>query len=476
MMQLTRMEAGGQAFLQCSIRDITAIKVQQRLLEKLAHFDSLTSLPNRALLLDRLQQGIALAKRDNKMIGVAYVDLDGFKAVNDTYGHAIGDQLLVNVAAAMKQVLRASDTLARIGGDEFVILMVGLNDQDSSEILLKRLLEAISKVVSLGELPVHITGSAGISYYPQRDEVAPDQLLRQADQAMYAAKLSGKNQYLKFDAARDHTERNRTETQKSVRQGIIRNEFTLYYQPKVELYTGNVVSVEALIRWQHPTQGLLLPGRFLPEIEGHLIELEIGEWVINEALNQIEKWQALGLDLQVSINIGASHLQQLNFFDRLQLLLRNHPNAKAGQLEIEILETSTLKDLPNVINLIRRCSAMGVEFALDDFGTGYSSLNYLKQLPVRTLKIDQGFIRSMLENSEDMAIVKGILELAAIFHRKVIAEGVETLSHYHTLQGLKCGQAQGYGIARPMPPADIPEWIIRWKKEVNDLIKELPPY
>lgn len=268
LVQFTKMVAGGQAFLHCSIRDITAIKVQQKLLENLAHFDSLTSLPNRALLLDRLQQAIALAKRDRKMIGVAYVDLDGFKAVNDTYGHAIGDQLLVKVAAAMKQVLRESDTLARIGGDEFVIVMVGLNDQTASEILLKRLLEAISKVVSLGELRVHITGSAGISYYPQHDEVAPDQLLRQADQALYAAKLSGKNQYLKFDAARDHTERNRTEILKSVSHGIKKNEFILYYQPKVELCTGKVVGVEALIRWQHPTQGLLLPGRFLSEIGG----------------------------------------------------------------------------------------------------------------------------------------------------------------------------------------------------------------
>lgn len=198
--------------------------------------------------------------------------------------------------------------------------------------------------------------------------------------------------------------------------------------------------------------------------------------MINEALNQIEQWQTVGLDLQVSINIAASHLQQVNFFDRLQFFLRNHPKAKAGQLEIEILETSTLKDLPNVINLIHRCSEMGVEFALDDFGTGYSSLNYLKQLPVRTLKIDQGFIRSMLENSEDMAIVKGILELAVIFQRKVIAEGVETLSHYHTLQHLKCSQAQGYGIARPMLAEDIPEWITHWENEVKTLTNELPPY
>jgi len=443
--------------------DITLLKEHEHELEHIAHYDALTSLPNRVLLADRLNQGMIQAqRRGQQRLAVAFLDLDGFKAINDDHGHDAGDQLLITVATRMKQTLREGDTLARIGGDEFVAVLLDLADVTASTPMLGRLLAAAAQPVQFGGLALQVSASLGVTFYPQAEDIDADQLLRQADQAMYQAKLSGKNRYHLFDAEQDRNVRSHHESLERIRRALLDREFVLHYQPKVNLRTGAVVGAEALIRWQHPERGLLPPVAFLPVIENHPLAVELGEWVIDTALAQVERWQADGLDLPVSVNVGTRQLQQADFVERLRGLLAAHPNTRPGHLELEILETSAL-ELAGASQVIEACRGIGVLFALDDFGIGYSSLTYLKRLPVAHIKIDQSFVRDMLDDPDDLAILEGVIGLAAAFHRQVIAEGVETVEHGEMLLQLGCELAQGYGIARPMPAADIPSWAARWR-------------
>lgn len=442
--------------------DITAIKAHQRELEHLAHFDPLTHLPNRVLLADRLQQAMIQTERRGTRLAVAYLDLDGFKTVNDMHGHETGDQLLVALAERMRLTLRESDTLARLGGDEFVAILLDLPEISTSGQMLSRLLSAAAQPVEVGELTLQVSSSLGVTFYPQADEVDADHLLRQADQAMYQAKLSGKNRFHVFDAEQDRSVRGHHESLEHVRRALEQREFVLYYQPKVNMRTGEIIGAEALIRWQHPQQGLLPPASFLPVIENHPLAVDVGQWVIEEALAQMENWLASGLHLPVSVNIGARQLQQPDFVDRIRAALAAHPAISPGDLEMEVLETSALEDLAGVSRIIESCRNIGVNFSLDDFGTGYSSLTYLKRLSVNQLKIDQSFVRDMLDDPDDLAILGGVLSLATSFRRQVIAEGVETVKHGTLLLQLGCELAQGYGIARPMPPEKLPEWTRTW--------------
>jgi len=445
--------------------DITPLKEQQKQLEHIAHYDALTTLPNRVLLSDRLHQGIVQSQRRGQRLAVAYLDLDGFKTINDNYGHEAGDQLLLTVATRMRQALRESDTLARLGGDEFVAVLVDLADVEASAPTLARLLAAAAQPVQVGDTLLQVSASLGVTFYPQADEVDADQLLRQADQAMYQAKLAGKNRYAIFDADQDRCVRGHHESLEHIRRALIEREFVLYYQPKVNMLTGKVVGAEALIRWQHPLKGLLLPALFLPVIEDHPMAVEIGEWVIDSALTQMELWRAAGLDIPVSVNVGARQLQQANFVERLRKILAEHPDIEPSHLEMEVLETSALEDLARVSRVIEDCREIGVMFSLDDFGTGYSSLTYLKHLPVGQLKIDQSFVRDMLGDPDDLAILDGVIGLSSVFRRQVIAEGVETVEHGTMLLQLGCELAQGFGIARPMPGHEMPGWSARWRPD-----------
>ncbi len=445
--------------------DITALKEHESQLEHIAHFDTLTGLPNRVLLADRLRQGMTQAQRRNQRLAVVFLDLDAFKIINDTHGHAAGDQLLKTVANRMKMALREGDTLARLGGDEFVAVLLDLDNTDASEPMLSRLIDAAAQPVYLDGLVLQVTASLGVTFYPQADDVDADQLLRQADQAMYLAKQEGKNRYQIFDAEQDRNVRGNNESLDRIRRALTDHEFVLYYQPKVNMRNGTVIGAEALIRWQHPEKGLLPPVVFLPLIEEHPLAIEVGEWVIDTALTQIGLWQAAGLNIPVSVNIGALQLQQVNFVQRLKAILDAHPDVRAGDLELEILETSALQDVAQVSKIIKTCQEYGVSFALDDFGTGYSSLTYLKQLPVALLKIDQSFVRDMLDDPDDLAILEGVISLAAAFRREVIAEGVETIEHGTVLLQLGCELAQGYGIARPMPAQELPHWSLKWKPD-----------
>ena len=446
-------------------KDITENKEHEQKLIHMAHYDMLTELPNRVLNSDRLRQAMIQAGRRNEQIAVLYLDLDGFKEVNDLYGHAVGDKLLIALSAHMKEALREGDTLSRLGGDEFVAILVGMNNTSIALPIIKRLLDAASQIINVDDISVQVSASIGATFYPQYDDVDADQLIRQADQAMYEAKQSGKNRYHIFDAEHDRTIRTLHENLERIQQALANNEFILYYQPKVNMRTGNLIGAEALIRWQHPEEGIIPPLEFLPIIENHPLAVEIGEWVINEAIFQIEQWQELGLNLSVSVNVGARQLLQGDFVERLQFILAKHENFDSSLLEIEVLETSALEDVVRASQVIEECKTLGIYFALDDFGTGYSSLTYLRRLPIKTLKIDQSFVRGMLDDYDDLAILEGIIGLASAFGREVIAEGVETHEHGKKMLLLGCELAQGYGIARPMPPEKLIEWTQKWNHD-----------
>jgi diguanylate cyclase (GGDEF)-like protein/PAS domain S-box-containing protein len=442
----------------------TQLKHQQRL-EYIAHFDPLTGLANRTLLADRMNQDMAHTRRRGKLLAVAFLDLDGFKSINDQHGHAVGDQLLQTLTARMAGVMRVGDTLARMGGDEFIIILPDLSDSNDCVFSLNRLLEVAIMPVPANGQELQVSASIGVTFYPQSEEVDGDQLIRQADQAMYQAKLAGKNRFWFFDQSLEKHIRGYNELIQEIERGLARNEFELYYQPKVNMRSGAVLGVEALIRWQHPSKGLLSPAAFLPIIEDHPLAIHVGDWVLETVLRQLEAWREAGLYLSVSINIGARQLQQTDFMDKLRHQLAAHPRIMPRHLELEVLETSALMDIRRVSGIMRDCLDLGIKTALDDFGTGYSSLTYLKLLPAYYLKIDQSFVRDILEDPSDLAIIEGILGMAQSFEREPIAEGIETVDQGEILLDFGCDCGQGYAIARPMPAAEVMDWVRSWQPD-----------
>ena len=443
--------------------DITPLKEQQRQLEHVAHFDALTNLPNRVLLADRLHQAMVQAQRREQPLAVVFLDLDGFKSVNDRHGHGAGDQLLIAVGARMKQALREGDTLARLGGDEFVAVLLDLADVAAGLPLLTRLLAAAAQPVEFGGVMLKVSASLGVTFFPQAEEIDADQLLRQADQAMYQAKLAGKNRYHLFDSELDRSMRGHYQSVERIRRALEQREFVLHYQPKVNMRTGMVMGAETLIRWQHPQRGLLAPAVFLPVIENHPLAIAIGEWVLDSALRQMALWQAQGLDITLSVNVGARQLQQPDFAQRLQQILAAHPQVRPGCLELEVLQSSVPQEMAAVSQVMRVCREIGVSFALTDFGAGNASLTYLQRLPVSLLKVDQCFVRDMLDSADDMAILEGVIGLASAFRRQIVAQGVESPEHGAMLLQLGCELAQGYGIAHPMPADEFPRWAAAWR-------------
>jgi len=442
--------------------DITANKEHEQALRRIAEYDILTGLPNRSLLRDRLHHAMTQTTRRGTVLAVVCLDLDDFKSINDTYGHAAGDGILTTIAHRFKVALRENGTLSRLGGDEFIVVLFDQDNPDQILPIVRHLLDVASQPVRIGTELVSLSASAGIAFYPQQEDVDPDQLLRQAGQALYQSKIEGKSRYTIFDSRLDLSVRGHHEDLERIRRALRCNELVLYYQPKMNLATGAIHGAEALIRWRHPERGLLLPSQFLPVVEGHPLVLEIGEWVIENVLAQLETWKAAGLDIPVSVNISAQQLQHADFSTRLHAILAAHRGVDPSHLEIEVLESAALSDMAQVSQVIHACGKLGVSFALDDFGTGYSSLAYLKRLPVDVLKIDQSFVHDMLDDPEDLTIVEGMLGLASAFRREAIAEGVETVEQGILLLRLGCKVAQGFGIAAPMPPADLPAWLASW--------------
>ena len=434
---------------------------QEKQLENIAHFDVLTGVPNRMLLADRLAQALARTKREQGLMAVCYLDLDGFKSVNDNFGHEAGDQVLVEVTRRIKETIREDDTVARLGGDEFVLLLVGLQAPEECVSSLHRLLLAINQPVQLREKSLRISASIGVSLYPE-DEQDADTLLHHADQAMYIAKQSGKNRYHLFDAKNDQRARSHHALLQQIRHGLQHGEFELYYQPKVDLAARRMVGAEALIRWHHAQRGLLQPEEFLRVIENTELEIELGNWVIASACAQLRQWRQDGHDVEVSINISAYHLQSADFINTLRDEMQHCcPRPCHRCLQIEVLETVALEDIARVGEIIKTCREFGVGFALDDFGTGYSPLTCLSKLEVDALKIDQSFVRVMLEEKGAHAIVQGIIGLAHAFDRTVVAEGAEHAAHFQALLEMGCPIVQGYGISKPMPASALLEWSAR---------------
>ena len=437
--------------------DITTIKLHEAELSHVAHFDSLTNIPNRVLLADRMRQSIAKTSREQNMMAVCYLDLDGFKPINDTLGHEVGDEVLIEIAKRIGNTIRGGDTVARLGGDEFVVLLLGLEKGEECVATLERLLASISQPIKVINKLCSVSASVGVSIYPLDDEDS-DTLMRHADQAMYVAKQTGKNRFHIYDPALDRLARDQLEFLNSIRHGLNNNEFELFYQPKVNLRTKELVGAEALIRWRHPERGLLSPAEFLHYVDNTDLDVVIGEWVTATALAQVKHWHDAGLDIEVSINISGYHMESAGFVEKLRQRLAEYTDLRPGTLQIEVLETVALNDIAVVREIIESCRQIGVKFALDDFGTGYSSLSYLSKLPVEELKIDQSFVRDMLNDKGDMAIVQGIIALARAFDRHTVAEGIETKDQYQVLLDMGCEMGQGYGIARPMPADKLMDW------------------
>ena len=444
--------------------DITLLKAHEEELYRIAHYDHLTNLPNRRLFSDRLSQALARSRRSETSVAVCYLDLDGFKAVNDSYGHAAGDKLLIELSTRLSGVLRIDDTLARLGGDEFVLLLSSISELQECQSALERVLQVVATPVEIEGKTASVTASIGVTVYPA-DPVDADTLMRHADQAMYLAKEGGKNSFHFFDPVHDQQVQTQRHYMQRLREALDQGEFALHYQPKVDLLDGAVIGFEALIRWNHPQEGLIAPGSFLHYLEGSELEILVGEWVLKSVVRQIQDWRNAGVFVTVSANISADHLLRDNFAERLQEILADYPSSVAESLELEILETAALADLKKAVHTITQCRKLGVKFSLDDFGTGYSSLTYFLNLPVQVLKIDQSFVKVMLDDPGGLGIVESVVKLAQAFNRPVIAEGVETLEHGAALLHFGCRFAQGYGVARPMPVEQTLNWMTQWQTD-----------
>ncbi len=447
-----------------AIKDITSLRESQQRVDHLAYYDDLTGLPNRVLLTERLQQAMLRIRRHRGTLVVCSLDLDRFKQVNDTWGHSVGNQLLCEVAQRIISSLREEDTVARIGGDEFVLLLSGMEQPLQINTALERIRNALAEPFALTDTTISVTASMGVTTFPGDEAADADTMLRHADQAMHEAKHAGKNGIHWFDHETDRRQFEAHVQYERLVQALEKREFVLYYQPKVDLHSDNVEGVEALIRWMHPEEGLLPPSRFLPVIENTDLCVPLGEWILREALGQNQLWRNAGISLKVGVNVFPHHLQQADFSKQLAKILQEFPAVPPGTLNLEVVETSLLKDLTEVSRRIKECSTLGVDFSLDDFGTGYSSLSYFSRLPVSIIKVDQSFTRSILNSPADLALVQSIVGMSHSIGRQVVAEGVETPEHGLPLIACGCDIAQGYGVARPMPGDHVPGWTAAWRR------------
>jgi diguanylate cyclase (GGDEF)-like protein/PAS domain S-box-containing protein len=450
-----------------AITDITHTREQWEQLQRQAHTDELTRLPNRVRLAQMLQTAMQTSRREGSLLTVCYLDLDHFKPVNDRFGHESGDRLLVELANRMRRSLRSwaggDDVVARIGGDEFVLLLRTATLEESRH-AVERVLNQVCQPYALGvgTDPVMVTASIGATVFPL-DGADAETLLRHADHAMYGAKQAGRNGYLFFDAEHDRRAEARFVALGRVQEALDANEFRLFFQPKVDMRSGKVLGVEALLRWKHPEQGVIPPAQFLPLVENTGLSTGVGNWVLQHGIDQLALWMRMGLDITVSINVSARHLQEPLFAQHLAGLLSRHQAPVAHRLIIEVLETAALADVDYTCELMEECRALGVRFALDDFGTGYSTFTYLKRLPIDMLKIDRSFVINMLGDRQDLAIVEGVIGLSQTFGCAVVAEGVETPAQAQRLIEIGCNVGQGNGIAAAMPADEVPDWVRDYK-------------
>ncbi len=462
-----QMDLLKQANAHLVIASIDAIKLTEEVesakvkLDYLAHHDGLTGLPNRMLLQDRLGQAIEVARRQGGQLAVLFMDLDRFKHINDSLGHEVGDQLLKSVAQRLVACVRHSDTVSRQGGDEFVLLLSAVEHAEDAAQSAQKVLTALAQPHHIDGHDLHINVSIAISIYPE-DGQDVGTLLKCADTAMYHAKENGRNNFKFFEQEMNARAVARQAIEASLRRALERQEFVLYYQPKIDLNSGAMVGVEALIRWQHPQRGLLEPMEFVPIAEDCGLIRPIGHWVLREACLQAQAWLRAGLPpLVVSVNTSALEFRADDFLANLRTTLEE-TRLEPRYLEIELTESVLMRDAESADSVLLSIAKLGVKLAIDDFGTGYSSLSYLKRFPIDTLKIDKSFVNQMTSNADDASIVNAVISLGKSLRQRIIAEGVETSEQHASLLALHCDEGQGYYFGRPVVAAELATLLQTW--------------
>ncbi|HET6264442.1 MAG TPA: EAL domain-containing protein [Usitatibacter sp.] len=430
-------------------RDVTDRKVIQQRIQHLAYHDNLTGLPNRSLLQDRLAHSIARAERSNRKVAVLFIDLDNFKNINDTLGHDVGDELLRQVSRKLSECVRLEDTIARQGGDEFIVLLDSLEDGRGASIVAQKILNSLRQPFVLSGTEQHVSGSVGIALYPEDGRDAQT-LMKNADTAMFHGKGLGKNTYQYFTAQMNIAVKRRMTLESALRRAVMQKDFVLNYQPQINLETGEIIAVEALVRWKTEDSGTVMPGDFIPLAEETGLINEIGEWVLREGCRQAKEWQSMGLtQRRMAINLSARQFSDRGFLDMVTRVLAE-TGLEPECLELEITESQVMRQTEGMIMLLNKLSEMGVQLAIDDFGTGYSSLSYLKRLPIQKLKIDQSFVRDITVDPNDTAIVVAIINMARSLDLETIAEGVETAGQLALLRSKGCRVGQGFYFSAPV--------------------------
>jgi diguanylate cyclase (GGDEF)-like protein/PAS domain S-box-containing protein len=447
-----------KGFFAFTFDDVTVRRQAEYEIQRLAYYDPLTSLPNRLLLQDRLAQALAQADREEQMVAVLVFDLDGFKVVNDTLGHALGDSLIKGVAERLAGHVRKADTVARMGGDEFVVIVNGVKRGEDVAHMAQSLLDCFSLPFELNGRDIFVTTSIGISLYPA-DGKEPASLLKNADIAMYQAKEGGRNFYRFYTAAMNAKAGEQLAMETSLRYALERKELVLHYQPLLDLKTGRITGMEALLRWQHPTGGLIPPDRFIPIAEETGLILPIGEWVLHAACTCLKSLQEAGFPtLRMAVNLSGRQLKRYDLPGTVASVLEK-TGVDPALLELELTESSIMENINETISMLHGIREMGVTLAIDDFGTGYSSLSYLKRFPIHRLKIDRSFVGEIPANPDDVAITRAIIALARSLKLKVTAEGVETEEQLAFMAEHGCDELQGYHISRPVPEAELVDFL-----------------
>ncbi|KPZ08659.1 putative bifunctional diguanylate cyclase/phosphodiesterase [Pseudomonas syringae group genomosp. 3] len=439
--------------------DVSEERAMKVKITYLAEHDYLTQLPNRVLFQDRLEQAVRGARRDNQRLAVMFIDLDNFKYINDSLGHAVGDQLLFAVAAALTRSVRASDTVSRQGGDEFVVLLPALQVEDNVEVIAKKILQTISAGHQVNGSTLYISASIGISFFPS-DAFNVEDLIKHADTALYDAKVKGRNRYQFFRPTMNAKAVERQVIEADLRCALSLGQFLLYYQPKVDLSSGRITGVEALVRWSHPREGMIVPARFIGIAEDSRLIIPIGDWVMRTACQQIKQWDDQGLkNICVAVNVSTIELLHTGYVDNILAILKETGIAP-GALQLELTESALMADLPFNRQVLLRLKAAGLSLALDDFGTGYSSLAYLTQLPFDVLKIDQSFIRHVNSRADNSAVVAAILAMGKSLQHCVVAEGIEDSLELGFLQSNGCQEGQGYLFSQPLSEPQITNLLL----------------
>jgi diguanylate cyclase (GGDEF)-like protein len=463
---LQQIQSANELLASLNIELANAMEHKDSLLDHAVHYDPLTNLPNRLLFLDRLDQELVRAHRDHLLAAVLMIDLDRFKQINDSIGYQSGDELLKQVAERLTGHLRACDTVARIGGDEFAIVLTEMKESHYAGEVAQKILDSFAQEpFTFDDSEIYLTLSIGISVYPVDGENTAI-LLNNADAAMYHAKKEGNNHYLYYAEKMNASARQRLKLETELRRALANNEFLLYYQPKLDMENSRIIGMEALLRWQSPERGLVMPGEFIPLLEESGLIIQVGEWALREACRQAREWRSAGFnDVHIAVNLSTLQFRQADFVNKILGILAEYGLDPALQMiELELTESMLMDDIQGTIGVLQKLHEAGIRFSIDDFGTGYSSLSYLKRFPISSLKIDQSFVRDLARNHNDEAIVAAIIALGRSLGLRVIAEGVETEIQLDKLRQQGCHEMQGFLFSRPVSPGAMTELLKNGKK------------